>query len=80
MSDENLIVAAVWFSVLVVGFFGGLYLLYRHRYGTHGRQYQLMNGMRMHRDKAPDYYDPNAPLMSGNQILDYIVPRISTPA
>jgi len=80
MSDENLIVSAVWFSVLVVVFFGILYLIYRNRYGTHGRQYRLLDGMRRHRDKAPDYFDPSAPLMNGEQLLDYIVPRISAPA
>lgn len=80
MSDANLIVSATWFSVLVAAFFGILYLIYRHRYGTHGRQYRLLDGMRMHRDKPPEYYDPSAPLMSGDQILDYIVPRISVPA
>ena len=79
MSDDNLIVAAVWFSCLVAAFFGILFLIYRVRYGKYGRQCKLLDGMRMHRDTAPIDLNPNAPIMSGEQILDYVARDYATP-
>lgn len=79
MADENLIVSIVWFVVLGVILFGVSFYFHRLRYNKYGRQINLLDAMRMHRNKTPESVNRNAPIMSGEDILNYVVPDMAVP-
>lgn len=79
MASGELIAMATWFSVTaaLAILFG--YVLFHLRYVTHGRQCQMLDGMRQFRKNAPEDWNSSATIMSGEQLLDYVVGEMSVP-
>ena len=79
MASGELIASATWFSVLTALCFVVGYYLFHRRYVTYGRQQALVDGSRRYRTKRPEDWDSDAVIMSGEQILTYLVPQMPVP-
>lgn len=79
MANANLIVSIVWFVLLLLGIIGVSLWFFYLRYRVYGRQIDLLDAMRMHRNKAPETFDHYAPIMSGEDILNKVVPTMPVP-
>jgi hypothetical protein len=79
MASGELIAISTWFSVLTALSIAVGYLLIHLRYVTYGRECALLDGMRRFRKDAPEDWNSSATIMSGEQILDYVVGEMSVP-
>jgi heme/copper-type cytochrome/quinol oxidase subunit 2 len=80
LANDNLAAAITWFVFLLVTIVGVSIWFSYLRYRKYGRQCDMLDGMRMHRNKPLESFDHYAPIMSGEDQLNKIVPTIAVPS